>query len=219
MKRLLTIGSSLVLVGASSYAKADQMGVTRYFEAEASVGDSVCELVDPSTMAANCYVVLDFEKVLTPETDPSGFLKAGRISAKQGSFDQVKLHQLVSSVEADMVSEANIINIYIKLNWKGRRAGPMDVALAGEHIVKGQMKLNEKNEFVFELSSIPDLLIFGTFMPSMDVAEMFGRNAEKESFELEHEVKLWADRVVGSVLPAYFNQLKAHGKKISISPR
>ena len=39
-----------------------------------------------------------------------------------------------------------------------------------------------------------------------NLAAVFGRNANTEAFELEHDVKLWINLLVGPVLTSYFEE-------------
>ena len=196
----------LMLMLLSPLSFADKVALTQYQKDSVRPGDMVCELLDAKTNQSRCYTAIDWKARLTPEKDSTGRLKKGAMSPGQGQFTEVNVGQLISTVTPG--EKVSTIDIYVKVAWKGERSGALSVPLNGQHVVRGKMKMNDTGQFQFELDSIPDLTFIGSFNPTLDVAEMFGRNAAKQNFELEHDVKSWMQDILNSVLPAVYNQVK-----------
>lgn len=190
---------------------AEKMGLKTYQIESVKPGQTVCELLDAKTNQSRCYSVINWTTKITPENDKSDRLKKGAMSPSQGAFSEVLVGELISTVTPGQ--KASSVDIYVKVAWKGQRGGTLNTPLSGQHVVQGKMKLDEQGRFQFELVSIPDLTFIGSFNPRLEVAEIFGRNADKQAYELEHDIKSWMQDVLNSVLPAVYNQVLITPKK------
>lgn len=188
-------------------AEESRVGITTYLEEDVSSHDFVCEPGDDTGQITNCYYVTDFFRALKPEDDVSGVMNAQTISKSQGSFVEVKLDQLITSASPDSFKTSQIFDFYIKLHWKGKRLGMQEdgVNLEDSHVIKGRVVRDAEEGLKIEVVSVPDLFLLEMFMPRLSVAEIFGRNAYSEAYELEHDVKTWINYLIGPVLKTYFN--------------
>lgn len=197
------MSSVLVL---SSFARADErVGISRYMENSVPIGQIVCEPLDASGQAESCFFLNDFSRTMVPKNDTSGAMAARSVSDKQGVFVEVKLDQLATSVHPDRFKSSQIFYFYLKLHWKGERPGAFNVNLEGNHVIRGQVVRGAEGGLDIKIESVPSLFVLSMFMPSLDLAEIFGRNVVTEANALEHEVKLWMTLLIGPVLKSYFN--------------
>ncbi|MCB9026144.1 MAG: hypothetical protein H6625_07505 [Bdellovibrionaceae bacterium] len=180
-----------------------KVGILTYLEEDVSSYDFVCE---PAAQTKKCYYVTDFYRILKPEDDISGAMNAQKISKGQGAFVEVILNQLIATASPDQYKTTQIFDFYIKLHWKGKRLGLQEdgLDLVDSHIIKGQVVRDAEEGLFIDIISVPDLLLLDTFMPR-NLAEIFGRNAHMESFELEHDVKTWIKFLMVPILKSYFD--------------
>ncbi len=196
-----------MVISISLHAQ-ERVGIGHYMQNSVTSGQTVCEPGEPGSGAGVCYIVTDFSKVLNLESDITGYMAAGSMSIEQGAFVEIELKQLISTVGKTEYKNAQIFNIYLKLKWQGfRESGYLNIGLDDEFIIKSQVLRDaESGELKVGIVQVPEMYLMNMFMPEISIAEMFGRNAMTESFELSQELKLWAYLIITPHLLEYFNQ-------------
>ncbi|MCB9024817.1 MAG: hypothetical protein H6625_00740 [Bdellovibrionaceae bacterium] len=208
----------LIITPSPHLLKAeDCVGILQYMESPIPKGQMLCELADDSGQTYVKYYIHDFLRNVLPENDTSGALKLNSINEKQGRFLEVRLEQLATSVKAEETKKSQIFDFYIKLNWKGQRAGTLNIDLSDQHIIKGQVIRNQLNKLDIKIIAVPDLFVLSMFMPSLEIAEIFGRNANTEAEMLEHEIKLWMTLLISPILESYFSASESNDTKIKLN--
>lgn len=101
---------------------------------------------------------------------------------------------------------SEMFDFYIKLHWKGERSGALNVELEDSHVIQGRVVQSGEGQLEISIQSVPDAYMLSTFMPSLELAEIFGRNASSEAYELEHDMTLWMTLLISPVLKSYFNE-------------
>lgn len=197
----------IIVLFPSFLVAESRVGVAHYLENDVSSGQFICEPQDSSGQVAFCFQVNDFSQNLTPENDASGVMQAKSISDGQGVFIEVQLDQLATSVPPEKFKETNIFDFYLKIHWKGKRSGNLGIELSDRHVAKGRVFRNSSDQKIeIEVTHVPDLYLLSLFMPRLEIAEMFGRNAATQTYELEHDIKLWMTLLISPVLKSYFDQ-------------
>ena len=49
--------------------------------------------------------------------------------------------------------------------------------------------------------NLPDMVIIGMFNPSLEVAQVFGRQIGRDNLDIETDLKVWLEAVLTAVMP------------------
>lgn len=184
-----------ILVPHFAMAEGRALTLSEYFDSTAQAGDVVCEVVQNT-----CYLTVGEQK-LTEAHDPSGVLQKGTINPNQRQFTTVTIREIMGELDRGQIKTSAPIDVYVKVAWEARDNGPLAKHLGDTHIVHGRLTLTETGAFQFEVTNIPDMVLLGMYTPSLDIAEVFGRQLDSENEALETDVKLWLQAVLTAVVP------------------
>lgn len=204
---IVTIGTSICPLLSQAGERVDLFCYLDEDEVEITLGSYLCEPVDSTGEIQDYFYINDFSRTLTPENDAAGALVLGRAGRRQETFAAVTLNQLITSVTPEGRQSSQAFDFYLKLHWRGTAPGVAGAELSNSHIIKGSAIRDEDSGLLqVRVDTVPDLYLLSMFMPELDIAMMFGRNAHTEADQLEMEIKLWVDLLVEPALSAYFNR-------------
>lgn len=196
---------TLLLVFLLPFAHAKDVAITEYFRSPVNPRDRVCEPPVSNGAPARCFLVVDAERTLTPQDDPSGRLQLNPVSPKQGPFDRVRVGQMLSALAPEKLGREATVDVFVKVMWNGHlpsqfKFHAQDTPTEGMTVVKGRLRLAAQGEYFFELQGLPNMGFAGLFFPDFNTASQFGRNSATEAKELEADVRLFMHDVVSSVI-------------------
>lgn len=198
---------ALLTFGTATWAQS----MEDYYDTNKAVEPNqvICGILGRAEPQARCFVVLKFSKTLTSQDDPSGKLKAGSVSPRQGEFTRVELRELMVETDASLSARGESSKsaprmVLVKVFWEGQAGGE---ALEYRDVVIGNMTLTPSNNLEFQLSEIPtQMSAIGFLFPQKQTAKIFG--GDSNSPEVKQSLLDWTQTVLNAVLPEYFTDTK-----------
>lgn len=204
--------SQLALADSSASLEQEKFGFGYYEKNRVKQGDSVCEQLDSNGQELKCYFVNRFAFQLTKDNDNQGHLNVNTAGSdnQERAFTKAKIYNFITAIEPNFFDpNQQIVPYYLKIHWEGKK-GVLGIELKGNHIIQGNINWNpETGRYEITIENIPDMMMLDFFMPSLDIAEIFGRNAGTESEILKIEVMDWFKNLIKSPLEDYLNTATA----------